>query len=511
MEDATATTEELFYANLNTGIGIPPGYPQNSPPDNARAASLTGSYAGIKIGPAMILKVMAGDKFNVQVNSWYKLAQNQTIDPPNGIIGELFNALNNAVGALPGSKTSPYELDNASVFLPGATTFINNQDSNSNNNSPRAFLNWILFDEQFKLVSSSSGFDQVPEESYYNNGSIPNNNTKLHVRNDMPISKNGFLYIYVSNETPNIDVFFDNLQVTHVRGQILEEAHYYPFGLIQSGISYKAAGTVQNKEKTFQGQRFDDDLGLNWVQFKWRNHDPQIGRFIEIDPLSEKYVYNSTYAFSENKVISHVELEGLEAVLIIQSSIVLENVFKIMTNKNMSHEERLSETERLVWQAVENKQATFTPDQKLVPLGGFNAFDLSNNGLMGNDNRGRVMLKPKASWGKGGVDLTVLEDLKNDLKEITESVNKLKSDLKQVKDLKEAMINSETDPSDPDWGHSMGKLGSLYYCGTEIERLEKKLEPLEYKQKSIQEQSDKLNKQNNQAKQNGNVVKEYVK
>jgi RHS repeat-associated protein len=83
---------------------------------------------------------------------------------------------------------------------------------------------------------------------------------------------------------------------------------------MMAGISSRAAGTIQNKEKTFQGQRFDDELGLNWLQFKWRNHDPQIGRFVEIDPLASKYEYNSTYAFSENKVISHIELEGLEAV-----------------------------------------------------------------------------------------------------------------------------------------------------------------------------------------------------
>src|SRR5690606_10215919 len=104
--------------------------------------------------------------------------------------------------------------------------------------------------------------------------------------------------------------------VTHVRGPILEETHYYPFGLTMAGISSKALafGEPKNKENTFQNQRFDDELGLNWVQFKWRNHDPQIGRFIEIDPLSDKYVYNSTYAFSENKVTNHVELEGLESV-----------------------------------------------------------------------------------------------------------------------------------------------------------------------------------------------------
>jgi hypothetical protein len=56
-----------------------------------------------------------------------------------------------------------------------------------------------------------------------------------------------------------------------------------------------------------------DDLGLNWDSFKWRNHQPDIGRFFNVDPLAEKYYYNSPYAFSENKVVAHVEIEGLEA------------------------------------------------------------------------------------------------------------------------------------------------------------------------------------------------------
>lgn len=33
---------------------------------------------------------------------------------------------------------------------------------------------------------------------------------------------------------------------------------------------------------------------------------------MSIDPLAEKYPYNSTYAFQENKMGMGVELEGLE-------------------------------------------------------------------------------------------------------------------------------------------------------------------------------------------------------
>jgi RHS repeat-associated protein len=87
--------------------------------------------------------------------------------------------------------------------------------------------------------------------------------------------------------------------------------NYYPFGLTFN--SYSRENSLPNRWK-FQGQEHIDDLGLNWDSFKWRNHQPDIGRFFNIDPLAAKYVYNSPYAFSENKVINGRELEGLEWV-----------------------------------------------------------------------------------------------------------------------------------------------------------------------------------------------------
>jgi len=125
------------------------------------------------------------------------------------------------------------------------------------------------------------------------------------------VNQNGYLYIYTSNET-SYDVFFDNLQVTHVRGRLLEETHYYPFGLTMAGISSKALNGAPENKKKFIGQLLDDELGLNWYQFRYRNHDPQIGRFIQIDPLASEYVYNSPYAYAENKLGLGFDLEGLE-------------------------------------------------------------------------------------------------------------------------------------------------------------------------------------------------------
>lgn len=62
----------------------------------------------------------------------------------------------------------------------------------------------------------------------------------------------------------------------------------------------------------YQGQERQDEMGLNWDSFKWRNYDYAIGRFMSIDPLAENYPYNSTYAFQENKMGLGRELEGLE-------------------------------------------------------------------------------------------------------------------------------------------------------------------------------------------------------
>nr|WP_294922360.1 hypothetical protein [uncultured Flavobacterium sp.] len=65
----------------------------------------------------------------------------------------------------------------------------------------------------------------------------------------------------------------------------------------------------------FQGQEMDNELKGegNSLNYEFRMHDPRIGRFFATDPLEPEYPSNSPFAFSENRVIDMIELEGLEA------------------------------------------------------------------------------------------------------------------------------------------------------------------------------------------------------
>jgi RHS repeat-associated protein len=73
----------------------------------------------------------------------------------------------------------------------------------------------------------------------------------------------------------------------------------------------------------FQGQEKDDELKGegNSLNYTFRMHDPRVGRFFAVDPLSYSYPHNSPYSFSENRVIDAIELEGREKKIVIVNSI----------------------------------------------------------------------------------------------------------------------------------------------------------------------------------------------
>ena len=83
----------------------------------------------------------------------------------------------------------------------------------------------------------------------------------------------------------------------------------------------------------FQAQEMDDEIkgDGNSVNYKYRMHDPRLGRFFSVDPLFKDFPSNSSYAFSENNVIHAVELEGLEKVERYKPTVVTKPVFSKTT------------------------------------------------------------------------------------------------------------------------------------------------------------------------------------
>ena len=109
--------------------------------------------------------------------------------------------------------------------------------------------------------------------------------------------------------------FLDDIYVVtkNYSADVVQYTDYSPYG-----VELDQRNSVGNTYRYgYQGQEGDKEVkngeGLSW-NYKYRMHDPRIGRFFAVDPLAPKYSYNSPYAFSENCVINAVELEGLEKV-----------------------------------------------------------------------------------------------------------------------------------------------------------------------------------------------------
>ncbi|PWV47662.1 hypothetical protein [Chitinophaga sp. S165] len=284
METAASGVENALFANIdNTRAAKPIGYPVDNTTDpNAYVALLNGS-SGQKIGPSLVLRVMAGDSVKMGVKAYYESSDANTSDnTPEAMVASLLSALNGNVIAEGVHRATGTGSPINTVFDGTVYNNLTNMDPDQNEASqPKAYLNYILFDDQFNIVSENSGVRQVQGDA----------STLLTLAvAEQQVKKTGFLYVYTSNESA-ADVYFDNLIVTHISGPLLEETHYYPFGLTMAGLSNQALkGPEYPKNNVkFMGKMLDETLFKNGFKvelyhFGTRLYDPQTGRFLSPEP-----------------------------------------------------------------------------------------------------------------------------------------------------------------------------------------------------------------------------------
>jgi len=222
------------------------------------------------------------------------------------------SALASSVGGLSAvyGNITPGDLSGSGILTPSAADFLAEQQGMIYGR-PKAYVNWLLLDERFNYVAGSSGAQQVGTNEEF----------KLHEFTNLPISKSGYLYVFVNNETTNVPVYFDNLQVTHIRGPLPEETHYYPFGLTMAGINSKAVqfGNPENKytynSKEEQRKEFSDLSGLEWLDYGARMYDAQIGRWHVQDAKSDKYNWSTPYSYVLSNPLVYIDPDGNDIII----------------------------------------------------------------------------------------------------------------------------------------------------------------------------------------------------
>ncbi|MBX2828551.1 MAG: hypothetical protein KTR22_10315 [Flavobacteriaceae bacterium] len=118
------------------------------------------------------------------------------------------------------------------------------------------------------------------------------------------------LSVITDKKIPTTD---DPGTLQYFNADIIAYNDYYPYGMLQPG---RHANTSDYRY-SFQGEEMDNEIKGegNSINYKYRMHDPRIGRFFAVDPLASEYPFYSTYQFSGNRLIDRVELEGMEPTI----------------------------------------------------------------------------------------------------------------------------------------------------------------------------------------------------
>ncbi|MEP3389723.1 MAG: RHS repeat-associated core domain-containing protein, partial [Reichenbachiella sp.] len=151
------------------------------------------------------------------------------------------------------------------------------------------------FDKDFNDITPSDAHAMV------SSAAAGNASTAETISQEIEITEDGYIYLYVANETKDAQVHFDDITVSVLGFDISEMTDYYPGGSVASHWE------KEPYRFGYQGQFAEQDEETGFDHFELRAYDSRINRWMIPDPAGQ---YPSPYMSMGNNWISRIDPDG---------------------------------------------------------------------------------------------------------------------------------------------------------------------------------------------------------
>lgn len=278
-------------------------------------------------GLARSMSVMPGDVINLEVYAKY-------IDSNSG---NRTAALNTLIAQIAAGTAAAGTVVDGSSYATSTSSFPfpsgGNGTGNSTGSGPKAYLNWLVYDRNYTLITSKSGYARMTTAARETGQNV--NHEKL--TGTITIADAGYVYVYLSNEegVGAYEVYFDDFRVTQTKSPIIQSDDYYPYGLTFN--SHRRENSLPQHYLFNNGSELEGELDLGWYNTIFRNYDPRIGRFIQIDPLADFFPGITPYSFAFDNPILYNDPDGLAPMWFLKLRANLKQAWYNRTGRGNQH------------------------------------------------------------------------------------------------------------------------------------------------------------------------------
>ncbi len=224
------------------------------------------------------------DGINTNDDFVYDDNGNMTIDRNKGITGITYNHLN----------------------LPTTVSISNSQGTGT--------ISYIYDATGAKLKKIVTEGSSLINTEYAGNYVYQNGNLEFfnHPEGIVEKEADGYKYIYqFKDHLDNIRLSYKDADKngTITQDEIVQEKNYYPFGLTHKGYNDVLRG--RNHAYGFTNKEEQDEIGLGWIDITARNYNPELGRWMNIDPLAEDMTRHSPYNYAFDNPVYYIDPDGM--------------------------------------------------------------------------------------------------------------------------------------------------------------------------------------------------------